>query len=92
MIAIGIHQPNYFPWVGYFHKIARVKKFIFLDNVQYSKGSYINRVQLLLNDEVRWLTVPCKPKLGTEINEVRVVCNDWQEQHLNKIKELGLDR
>lgn len=87
MTAIGVHQPNYFPWVGYFHKIANVKKFIFLDNVQYSKGSYTNRVQLLFNDNVHWLTVPCKPKLGTEINEVRIVDDDWQEQHLNKIRE-----
>lgn len=63
-----------------------MQKFIFLDNVQYSKGSFTNRVQLLVNDEVRWLTVPCKPKLGTEINEVRVVSDDWHEHHLNKIK------
>ena len=86
MDTIGIHQPNYFPWVGYFHKIAKVKKFIFLDNVQYSKGSYTNRVQLLLNNKAHWITVPCKPKLGMDINEVRIVSDDWQEQHLNKIK------
>ena len=85
-IAVGIHQPNYFPWVGYFHKIASVRKFIFLDNVQYSKGSYTNRVQVLFNDDVHWLTVPCKPQLGTGINEVRIANDDWQEQHLDKIK------
>ena len=84
--TIGIHQPNYFPWAGYFHKIARVKKFIFLDDVQYSKGSYINRVQYLSNGDVHWLTVPCKPKLGTKINEVPIVSNDWQQQHLQKIE------
>ena len=86
MTVVGIHQPNYFPWVGYFHKIASVEKFIFLDNIQYSKGSYTNRVQYLFNDEVRWLTVPCKPKFGTKINKVNILIDGWQEQHLNKIR------
>ena len=86
MTIVGSHQPNYCPWVGYFHKIASVDKFIFLDDVQYSKGSYTNRVQYLFDGGVRWLTIPCKPKLGTEINQVRIASDNWQEQHLNKIK------
>lgn len=86
MTVVGIHQPNYCPWIGYFHKIASVDNFIFLDDVQFSKGSYTNRVQYLFGGGARWLTVPCKPKLGTQINDVRIVSNDWQEQHLTKIK------
>lgn len=86
MTVVGIHQPNYLPWVGYFHKIASVDKFIFLDDVQYSKGSYTNRVQYLFDGDARWLTVPCKPKLGTEINDVCIDGNLWQDNHLNKIK------
>lgn len=86
MTIVGIHQPNYFPWVGYFHKIASVDKFIFLDDVQYSKGSFTNRVQYLFDGGARWLTVPCKPKLGTDINDVRIAGDLWQEHHLNKIK------
>ena len=30
--------------------------------------------------------MPCKPKLGVDINEVRIVSDDWQKHHLNKIK------
>ena len=90
MTVVGIHQPNYFPWVGYFHKIACVEKFIFLDDIQYSKGSYTNRVQYLFNDKIHWLTVPCKPKFGTKINKVRILSDGWQEQHLNKIKSAYL--
>lgn len=86
MTVVGIHQPNYCPWVGYFHKIASVDKFIFLDDVQYSRGSYTNRVQYLFGGGARWLTVPCKPKFGTRINDVRIDGNLWQENHLNKIK------
>lgn len=60
MTAVAIHQPNFFPWLGYFDKISRSDVFIFLDDVQYQKtgGSWSNRVKVLINCEGRWLTAP----------------------------------
>jgi len=58
MKIVAIHQPNFFPWLGYFDKIARSNAFIFLDSVQFPKkgGSWSNRVKLLINGEARWVT------------------------------------
>lgn len=56
--VIAIHQPNFFPWLGYFDKIIRSDVFIFLDDVQFPKkgGTWINRVNILINGSPKWIT------------------------------------
>ena len=58
--VVAIHQPNFFPWLGYFNKIARADIFAFMDNAQFPKtgGNWVNRVQLLVNQKPTWVTVP----------------------------------
>jgi hypothetical protein len=58
--SVAIHQPNFFPWLGYFDKIRRADRFVFLDRVQQQKtgGTWTNRVKLLIGGEGRWATAP----------------------------------
>lgn len=83
-----IHQPNYLPWLGYFYKMAAADIFIFLDDAQFSKNSYINRVQVLSGDGARWLTVPVSVHLGDPINRVRPAREDWPARHLDTLAGL----
>lgn len=57
--SIAIHQPNFFPWLGFFHKISMVEEFIFMDHVQVTMGKgWHSRVRFLFNGQEKWLTVP----------------------------------
>ena len=85
MVVVAVHQPNYLPWFGYFRKIAEADVFVFLDDVQFSKNSYTNRVQILADGVPRWLTVPISAHLGDPINRVRPARKDWSRAHLDTL-------
>ena len=57
---VGIHQPNFFPWLGYFNKIFKSDIFVILDDVQFPKkgGSWSNRVKIIISGKSNWLTAP----------------------------------
>ncbi len=59
-VIVAIHQPNFFPWLGFFDKIQRSDVFVFLDHVQLPKtgGTWSNRVKVLVNGQAKWATAP----------------------------------
>lgn len=72
-MIVAIHQPNFFPWLGYFYKIAKCNVFVFLDDAQYSKNSFINRNKIRSGNDEKWLTCPVITSSGlkTPINEIQ---------------------
>ena len=88
MTKIAIHQPNYLPWPGYFLKMMMCDSFIFLDHVQFSKGSYTNRSSFhIAEDKSGYLTVPVTDVGGKqEIRHVKPANLDWHMEHTNKLK------
>lgn len=46
MKIVSICQPHFIPWLGYFRMIKNSNKFIFLDDVQYNRRSWQNRVYI----------------------------------------------
>jgi len=88
---IAIHQPNFFPWLGYFNKIARSDQFVILDNVQFPKkgGTWSNRVKLSINGDAKWITMPIiRSYHGTRTyHEMQINNQDpWQSKVIKTIK------
>ena len=57
-MLVAIHQPLYFPWLGYLDRMAKSDMFVVLDHVQFERRNYQNRANILLEGEPKWLTVP----------------------------------
>jgi hypothetical protein len=38
-MKVAIHQPEHFPYMGFFQKMKAADAFVILDDVQYSKGN-----------------------------------------------------
>lgn len=57
MIA-AIHQLDYLPWLGFFHKASLADVFVALDDVQFEKNSFTNRNKIKTSGGWAWMTVP----------------------------------
>jgi hypothetical protein len=82
-IIVSIHQPQYLPWLGYFDKIDKADKFVFLDIVQFKKNEWQNRNKIKTARGWQWLTVPVLHKFPERINEVKIN-NSVRWQHIQK--------
>ena len=88
-MVVAIHQPNFLPWLGYFYKLGRSDVFVLLDNVQYTKNSFINRNRIKTPQGAKWLTVPVKIKgrSGQLIKDVEINnAADWRKKHLRTLE------
>ena len=62
-MILSIHQPNFFPWLGFFNKINSSDVFIFLLESKRSKNDkYLTRSFILNNDKKTYLSIPLGPK------------------------------
>lgn len=87
-MRVVISQSMYFPWVGMLEQIRLADVFIHYDDVQFSKGSFSNRVQVKQPDgTTAWMTIPLAGlRLGQRIDEVTPApVAAWREKHLAQL-------
>lgn len=86
----AIHQPHYFPWVGYFDKMAKADVFILLDEVQFEKSSPMIRNRVLdPNGEVKYLTISGDTKNFLNREYRTLLTKDiptWTERQMNALR------
>ena len=59
---MAIHQPEFFPWLGFFDKMKRADCYVVLDHVQFKKRYFENRNRIVNGDASQWITTPVRSK------------------------------
>lgn len=77
-----------FPWPGFFELVCQADVYVHLDDAQFSRGSFTNRVQIKHQSGIKWITVPLVGK-GTSqrIIDLRASGTDWKDRHRAVIQQ-----
>ena len=86
-----IHQPDFIPYIGFFHRLRHSANFVVLDHVQFVKSnqSWTHRDKIKTKNGEKWITISVKKiQRFTRINDV-FISNEvnWKQKHLNLIYE-----
>lgn len=82
-MVIGIHQPEHFPYLGFFQKMKKCDVFVILDNVKFKKNNFQNRNKYLNThtNKEEWFTIPVSKKSNSMlINEIKVEDGVWRKK------------
>ncbi len=72
-MKVGIMQPYFLPYIGYFQLINAVDKFVIYDDVNYIKGGWINRNNILIGGSKKLFTIKLKGASQNKlINEIEI--------------------
>lgn len=91
-MIVGVHQPNYLPYLGFFDKMKKSDIFIIYDDAQFNKSDFQHRNRIRIHNGSKWLTVPVEKK-HVPINEVHILNNTmiknlkWNKHHLMQIHD-----
>jgi hypothetical protein len=79
-----IHQPQYLPYLGFFHKLQQSDIFVAMDNVQFERRGLQHRNKIKTPQGEQWLTVPVMHRSRDEerINEMLINPEfPWPRKH-----------
>jgi len=89
-MMLGVMQPYFFPYLGYFDLINRSDRWIVFDTPQYMREGWVNRNRILHSRQGwQYIIVPLKKHCReTLINEVEAVdFPDWRRKIINQFTD-----
>ena len=87
-MKLGIMQPYFLPYIGYWQLMNAVDKYVIYDDVNFIKGGWINRNRILMNGEGKMINLQMHNASSNKlINEVDVLANPIYNKKLLKTIE-----
>lgn len=90
--TVVIHQPDFVPYLGFFHRFLEADLYVVLDHVQFVNGtsrSWTHRDKIKTSQGEKWLTLSTKKAgRGTPINQIELANTvDWAGANLNQLEQ-----
>ena len=83
-MRVTVHQPEFMPWLGFFHKARMADVLVLLDDAQYRKNYFHNRNRIRTPDGWVWVTVPVeKNGIDTPMKDTRIASKNnprWRDK------------
>lgn len=81
-MIVSIHQPQFLPYLGFFHKVAHSDLYVVLDDVQFLERGHQHRNEIKMQTGKQWLTVPVVQDRGQLIKDVLIDnSSNWRRKH-----------
>lgn len=78
-MKLGIMQPYFMPYIGYFQLMKAVDKYVVYDDVNYIKGGWVNRNHILINGEKKMFTVTLRKASPNKFFNEIVIGDDFKK-------------
>lgn len=89
-MKLGIMQPYFFPYIGYFQLINLVDKYVVYDDVNYIKQGWINRNIIMINGKKKMFNlILCSASPNKRINEINIIHDVRNEKKILKSLEMN---
>ncbi|HEY9887297.1 MAG TPA: WbqC family protein [Candidatus Obscuribacterales bacterium] len=86
MTIAAIHQPQYLPYLGFFHKLSQADVFVVMDNVEFLRRGLQHRNKIKTVQGEQWLTVPVLHHQKQLISAVKINLEvPWARKHWGTI-------
>lgn len=86
-MRVGIMQPYFLPYIGYWQLIHAVDVFVVYDNIKYTKKGWINRNRFLLHGRDAVFSLPLRKDSDfLNVNERQLAESFSREELLNRFK------
>ena len=80
---IAIMQPYIFPKLSYWKLINCVDTFVIYDDAQYSKGGWINKNRIFVNNKIKNFSIPIKQDSINKMINKRFLAEIWEIKKKN---------
>lgn len=84
-MRLGIMQPYFFPYIGYWQLLNAVDQYVIYDDVNYINRGWINRNRILINGRAHYYNLPLQ---GASQNKL-INALEWKNDESSKRKMLN---